>query len=281
MSELDYDLAERLNTLRDAGLYRELRRTDSPQCTRIILDGKSLLNFSSNDYLGLANDPLLKEAAIKAIEDYGAGSGSARLISGSLAPHAKLEESLAHFKRTEAALSFSSGYMAAIGAVTALLSKHDVLIIDKLVHACIIDAARLSGAKLRVFAHNDLNDLEDLLKWADRHSEAGSSKTRPRILIATESVFSMDGEVAPLAEIVRLKEQYGAWLMVDEAHATGVFGPTRRGLVEETNTGARIEIQMGTLGKALGSAGGYICGSRKLIDFLVNSARSFIFSTAP
>jgi 8-amino-7-oxononanoate synthase len=191
-----------------------------------------------------------------------------------------LEETLAHFKGTEAALSFSSGYATAVGTICALLGRDDVVVIDKLVHACIVDAARLSGAKLRVFAHNDLDDLENKLKWAVSDTRHPSPATR-HILIVTESIFSMDGDAAPLREMAALKEKYGAWLMVDEAHATGLYGKNRRGLAEELGVGGRIEVQMGTLGKALGAGGGYICGSRTLIDLLVNRARSFIFSTAP
>jgi 8-amino-7-oxononanoate synthase len=203
------------------------------------------------------------------------------LICGSLAPFHELEESLAAFKKTEAALTFSTGYAAAIGTICALLGKEDIIVIDKLVHACIVDAARLSGAKLRVFDHNDLNDLEDILKWADKNSKAESEKRKAEILVVTESIFSMDGDAAPLREIVGLKDKYGAWLMVDEAHATGLYGKNRRGLAEELGVSDQIEIQMGTLGKALGASGGYVCGSRALVDFLVNRARSFIFSTAP
>ncbi len=281
MSTLDQDLAERLCAWEARGLRRELRRIDSPQGTHITLDTRKLLNFSSNDYLGLANDPRIKEAATKALERYGAGSGASRLISGSLAIHTQLEEALAQFKRAEAALTFSSGYAAALGTIGALLGKGDVIIVDKLVHASLVDATRLCGAKLRVFRHNDLNDLEDILKWADGLAGDGQVSPRPRVLVVTESLFSMDGDRAPLREMVELKDRYGAWLMVDEAHATGVFGATRRGLAEEARVADRIEVQMGTLGKALGSAGGYICGSRTLVDFLINSARSFVFSTAP
>jgi 8-amino-7-oxononanoate synthase len=224
---------------------------------------------------------LLKLAAIKGIERYGAGSGASRLVCGSLAPHHELEQALAAFKGAEAALVFSTGYAAAIGVLGALLDAHDVIVIDKLVHACIVDAARLCGAEMRVFAHNDLNSLARILRWADRRNAGLSGKRRPRTLIVTESVFSMDGDFAPLRELVELKEKHAAWLMVDEAHATGLYGANRRGLAEEFGVSDRIEIQMGTLGKALGSAGGYICGSRGLIDYLVNRARSFIFSTAP
>jgi 8-amino-7-oxononanoate synthase len=284
MNGLDADLRHQLDELREQGLDRELRRVDSPPGERIVLDGKSLLNFSSNDYLGLANHPALKTAAIEAVNRYGAGAAASRLICGSLRPHHELEESIAAFKGSPAALSFANGYMAALGTICALLAKDDLLIIDRLVHACIVDAARLCGAKLRVFRHNDLNDLESILKWAQRASQPPQNKILPgkrRVLIVTESLFSMDGTVAPLREIADLKEKYGCWLMVDEAHATGLYGANRRGLAEELGVSSRIEIQMGTLGKAAGASGGYICGSRALIQYLVNRARTFVFSTAP
>jgi 8-amino-7-oxononanoate synthase len=281
VTSFDEDLNERLAALREQGLHRELRRVDSAQGPRLEIGGKTFLNFSSNDYLGLANHPALKEAAIRAVEKFGAGAGASRLICGSLAPFHELEEALAAFKKTEAALTFSTGYAAALGTITALIGKNDIIIVDKLVHACIVDAAKLSGAKLRVFDHNNLNDLEAKLKWADEFSKAESGKRKAEILVVTESIFSMDGDAAPLLEIVALKEKYGAWLMVDEAHATGVIGKNGRGLANELGVSEQIEIQMGTLGKALGASGGYICGSRTLIDFLVNRARSFIFSTAP
>ena len=283
MNDFDRELSQRLDGVRQQGLLRELRRVDSPQSPSIKIEGRTLLNFSSNDYLGLANEPALKEAAIKAVERYGAGAGGSRLICGALAPHQELDETLAVFKGTEAALSFSTGYAAAIGVICALLGKDDFLILDKLVHACIVDAARLCGAKLRVFDHNDLNDLEAKLKWAADRVQSPKTKVQsrePRTLVVTESVFSMDGDHAPLRELVGLKEKYGAWLMVDEAHATGLYGRNRRGLAEELGASSRIEVQMGTLGKALGASGGYICGSRVLIDYLINRARTFIFSTA-
>ena len=296
MSRFDEELRRRLDVLRRQNLLRELRRVDSAQGPRVEIGGRSFLNFSSNDYLGLAFHPALKEAAVKAVEKFGAGAGASRLICGSLAPFHELEEALAVFKQTEAALTFSTGYATAIGAIGALLGRGDIIILDKLVHASIVDAAKLSGAKIRVFAHNDLNDLEDKLRWANRRDELDESpfkiresgtcitrpsETKPQIFIVTESIFSMDGDAAPLREIVTLKEKYGAWLMLDEAHATGVIGKDGRGLADELGVSGGVEIQMGTLGKALGASGGYICGSRALIDFLVNRARSFIFSTAP
>src|SRR6266516_3178176 len=281
MSEFEQELAERLALIREQGLYRELRCVNSPQLAHTQVDSRTLLNFSSNDYLGLANDPALKAAAIKGIERYGAGSGASRLICGSLAPHHELEQAIAAFKGAEAALAFSSGYASALGTICALLDAHDVVIIDKLVHACVVDAARLCHAELRVFPHNDLESLAKILRWGDRRNASLSAKRRPRTLIVTESVFSMDGDFAPLRELVELKEQHGAWLMVDEAHATGLYGEKRRGLAEEFGVADRIEIQIGTLGKALGAAGGYVCGSRTMIEYMINRARSFIFSTAP
>ncbi len=274
----DDELGQRLDALREQNLFRELRRVDSPQSPHIKIGDTTFLNFSSNDYLGLANHPALKEAAVKAIETFGAGAGASRLICGSLAPFHKLEAALAQFKGTEAALTFSTGFATAQGVICALLGKDDVIILDKLVHASIVDAAKLSGAKIRVFAHNDLDDLEEKLKWAANASAASPAR---HVLIVTESIFSMDGDAAPLCEIVALKAKYGAWLMVDEAHATGILGKHGRGLADELGVSGQIEIQMGTLGKALGASGGYICGSQNLVDYLINRARSFIFSTAP
>ncbi len=281
MLSFDAELKQRLVALRQEGLHRELRRVDSAQGPRIEIGGRTFLNFSSNDYLGFANHPALKAAAMEAVEQFGAGAGASRLICGSLAPFHELEETLAAFKKTEAALTFSTGFAAALGTITALSGRDNIIILDKLVHASIVDAAKLSGAKLRIFGHNDLDDLDDKLKWAAKFTNAECGMRKAEILVVTESIFSMDGDAAPLREIVALKEKYGAWLMVDEAHATGILGKDGRGLADQLGVGDQIEVQMGTLGKALGSSGGFICGSRALIDFLVNRARSFVFSTAP
>jgi 8-amino-7-oxononanoate synthase len=285
MDTLATELQERLARLEAQGLQRQLRRFDGPQSAELRLGDQRLVNFSSNDYLGLASHPAVRSGAISAVERYGAGSGASRLICGSLAIHHALEEKLAEFKGTAAALTFSSGYAAALGTITALLTPRDIIVVDRLAHACIIDAARLSGATLRVFRHNDVEDLERMLDWAARRigPQPGSAAEaqRPRVLVVTESVFSMDGDLAPLPEVVRLKQAYGAWLMVDEAHATGLYGVRRRGRIEACGLGDQVEVQMGTLGKALGAAGGFICGSRPLIDYLVNRARSLVFSTAP
>jgi 8-amino-7-oxononanoate synthase len=281
MSGFEDELRSRLASIHEQGLSRQLRRVNSPQGTTIVLDGRLLLNFSSNDYLGLANHPALKEVAIKAVTEFGTGCGASRLISGSLAGHHQLEESLAAFKGTEAAVTFSSGHAAAIGTIPAIVGKQDAIVIDRLVHASIVDAARLSGATLRVFGHNDIDDLERALRRLDRRPSGDNGPAKGgRILVVTESVFSMDGDLAPLESIVELKDRYGAWLMVDEAHATGLFGKRRRGVLELAGLEDRVEVQMGTLGKALGSSGGFICGSRVLVNYLVNRARSFIFSTA-
>lgn len=279
--QLERVLHLELDAIQAQGLHRVLRQINSPASAHIRCDNQKLINFSSNDYLGMACHPAVRDAAKQAIEEFGAGSGASRLICGSLEPHHRLEQALANFKGTEAALAFSSGYATALGTIPALVRKHDVVVLDKLVHACIVDAAQLSGATLRVCRHNDLNHLESILRWATQQSSPHRPSKRPHILIATESVFSMDGDIAPLREMVGLKNRYSAWLMVDEAHATGLYGEHRRGLVDEFGLSAEVEIQMGTLGKALGSSGGFICGSTALIDFLTNRARSFVFSTAP
>jgi 8-amino-7-oxononanoate synthase len=266
---------EQLQTLRARSLERKLREIGSAQGPEVQIDGRLLINFSSNDYLGLANDSRLREAAIGAIKEFGVGAGASRLVSGTQSPHLRLENALAKWKEAEASLSFSSGYAAALGTVPALVNKDDVILLDKLCHASLIDGARLSGAIVRVFPHNHLGKLENHLEWA-RREHAGK-----RVLILTESVFSMDGDRAPLRELVELKRRFGALLLLDEAHAVGVIGPNGRGLASAENLNEDVDVQMGTLSKALGASGGYICGSRTLIEWLINRARSFIYSTAP
>ncbi len=243
---------------------------DSPQGPLLEHEGREFLNFSSNDYLGLAASAELKAALQEGVARYGAGSGASRLVCGSLRPHADLEAALADFKGAEAALTFSSGFAVPVGTLPALLGPGDTILMDKLSHACLVDAARLSGATLRIFPHNHLGKLERLLQTA-----------QGRVLIVTESIFSMDGDAAPLREIVELKDRYGAWLLVDEAHAVGVLGPQGRGLAAALGLEGRIELQMGTLSKALGLSGGYLAASRQVIDLLINRARSFIYTTAP
>ncbi len=267
--------AKDLEALRARSLDRHLREITVAQGPEVEIGARRFINFSSNDYLGLANDPRLREAATSAIDKFGVGAGASRLISGTQSPHLRLERALAKWKGTEAALCFSSGYAAALGTIPALVTKNDVVLLDKLCHASLIDGARLSGAVLRVFPHNHLAKLESHLEWARREHPA------KRVLVITESVFSMDGDHAPLRELVELKKRFGALLMLDEAHAIGVIGPNGRGLAAEENVSEEIDVQMGTLSKALGTSGGYICGPRTLIDWLINRARSFIYSTAP
>jgi 8-amino-7-oxononanoate synthase len=272
MSEI---FEEQLQALHARSLHRKLREIGSPQGPEVRIVGRELVNFSSNDYLGLAADPILRQAAIAAIEEFGVGAGASRLISGTQTPHVVLETTLAKWKRAPAAICFSSGYAAAVGTLPALASKEDVVILDKLCHASLIDGARLSGATLRVFPHNHLGKLESHLDWARReHPDA-------LLVVVTESIFSMDGDRAPLRELVDLKKRFGATLLLDEAHAIGVVGPHGRGLAAELGLEEQIDVQLGTLSKSLGVSGGYICGSRSLIDWLINRARAFIFSTAP
>ena len=267
--------AEELEALRKRALDRHLREITSAQGPEVVIAGRHFINFSSNDYLGLANDPRLREAAASAIDEFGVGAGASRLISGTQSPHLRLERALAKWKATEAALCFSSGYSTALGTIPALVTKNDVVLLDKLCHASLIDGAKLSGAILRVFPHNHVGKLESHLEWA-RGEHPGT-----RVLIITESVFSMDGDRAPLRELVELKKRFDASLMLDEAHAVGVIGPNGRGLAAAENVSEEVDIQMGTLSKALGTSGAYICGSRVLIEWLINRARSFIYSTAP
>ncbi|MEY2538642.1 MAG: 8-amino-7-oxononanoate synthase [Verrucomicrobiota bacterium] len=266
---------EELQALRAHSLQRKLREIGTAQGASVDLVGKRLVNFSSNDYLGLANDARLREAAIATIAEFGMGAGASRLISGTQSPHLRLENALAKWKGTQAALAFSSGYSAAVGTLPALATKNDIILLDKLCHASLIDGAKLSGAALRVFPHNHLGKLESQLEWARRE------RPQARIVIATESIFSMDGDRAPLAEMIGLKKRFRALLLLDEAHAIGVAGPNGRGLAAELGLDSEVDVQMGTLSKALGVSGGYICGRRTLIEWLINRARSFIFSTAP
>ncbi len=263
-------LTARLAQVRENGLYRVLRPVDGAQDTVVSLNGHDVLLFSSNNYLGLANHPALKRAAARAIEQFGCGSGASRLISGSMAVHHELEARLAAFKKTEAALVFPTGYHANVGVLSALMGPGDTILSDSLNHASIIDGCRLSRAEVRIYPHGDTHALNALL--------AARPPSGQR-LIVTDTVFSMDGDLAPLAELVALARRYDAWLMVDEAHATGVFGPHGGGLVEEAGLVDHVDIHMGTLGKALGGLGAYVAGSRVLIDWLVNRARSFIYTT--
>jgi 8-amino-7-oxononanoate synthase len=252
-------------------LLRKLRVTEGLVGSSVMLDGQRVILLCSNDYLGLAQHPALVEAACSAMKKHGFGAGASRLVSGNSPLHQRLEERIAEFKGTEAALLFNSGYAANTGIIPAVAAAGDVVLSDSLNHASIIDGCRMSKALIHVYRHRDMNHLEDLLIKAN---------AAMRKLIVTDGVFSMDGDIAPLPDLVRLAEQYGAMLMVDDAHATGVLGRGGKGTVEHFNLEGRVPIQMGTLGKALGSFGAYVAGSRELIDYLVNTSRSFIFSTA-
>jgi glycine C-acetyltransferase/8-amino-7-oxononanoate synthase len=264
-------LEDDLDDLRARGLWRRLRTIEGPEAAEVVVDGRRAILLCSNDYLGLATDPEVTAAAREALGRWGTGSGSSRLISGSLGIHGQLEELIAEWKRAERALVFSSGYHANLGVIQALVGRGDVVVSDELNHASLIDGCRLSRAEVRVYRHRDLDSLEEAL--------AASAGARRR-LVVTDSVFSMDGDRAPLEAICDAAELHGAAVMVDEAHATGVFGPTGAGLVEELGLRGRVLVQMGTLGKALGSFGAYVAGSTALVDLLVNRARTFIFTTA-
>lgn len=265
---------EELRKLQHEGLLRGLRPLDSPAGPHVERDGKALWNFASNDYLGLARHPRIEAALIEGVRKFGAGSTASRLVCGTLPPHRLLEEALAAAKQTEAALMFSSGFATSLGIIPAVVGKQDHVILDKLSHACLVDAARLSGAALRVFPHNDVAKLERLLV------SIRAKDAQARILVATESVFSMDGDLCPLREIVELIEKHDALLLLDEAHGFGVLGEHGMGLAEREGLQSRVTFQMGTLSKAAGLAGGYVAASREWIDLLVNRARSFIYSTA-
>ena len=262
---------EEVEDLRAKGLYREPRTVKGEQGSSVVMDGKRVVMLSSNNYLGLANHPRLKKASIDATLVYGTGSGASRLISGNMEIHQTLEKELALFKGTERALLFNSGYQANIGAISALAGEGDLILSDRLNHASIVDGCRLSRAEVRIYEHLNMDSLERILKRSSRFKKR---------LILTDSVFSMDGDIAPLPDIVDLAEKYSALLMVDDAHGTGVLGEKGKGAIEHFGLWGKVAIQMGTLSKALGSFGAYIAGSRDLIDYLVNKARSFIYTTA-
>ena len=264
-------IAAELQEIKRQGLYRQLRHVEGEQGPTIFLDGQEVLNLSSNNYLGLANHPAIRAAAKEAIDRYACGSGASRLISGNMTLHLELEESIAKLKGAEAALVFNSGFQANVGLLSTLVGEGDVIFSDALNHASIIDGCRLSRAEALIYPHCDLDRLESDLRRTQKNSKK---------LIVTETVFSMDGDIAPVREIADLAARFGAVVMVDEAHATGVFGPNGGGIVEEMGLGGQVLIQMGTLGKALGGFGAYVAGSRDLRDLLINRCRSFIFTTS-
>lgn len=260
-----------LSQLDERNLLRRLRVVDSYNGSRITINHSEMLLLCSNDYLGLANHPALRQAALLAMERYGFGAGASRLVSGTSALHQALENRLSLFKGTEAALVFNSGYAANTGIIPVIVGIGDLILSDSLNHASIVDGCRLSKAQVEVYPHKDSVQVETLLK---------NNLKAKRKLIVTDGVFSMDGDIAPLPDLVNLAEKYGAILMVDDAHGTGVLGQTGKGTVEHFGLSGRVHIQMGTLGKALGSFGAYAAGRKELIDLLINCSRSFIYSTA-
>lgn len=262
---------EELELLKQQGLYRSTRLVEGAQQSRVRLDGREVIMLCSNNYLGLADHPLLKDAAVRAVEKFGVSSAASRLVSGTMELHQELEVSIACFKGTEAALVFNSGYAANTGIIPALAGRGDLIFCDRLNHASIVDGCLLSRAKLLRYPHNDMETLRRLLE---------ENETNGRRLIVTDGVFSMDGDLAPLPRLVELKREFGALLMVDDAHGTGVLGLTGKGTAEHFGLLPDIDIHMGTLGKAFGSFGAYAAASLDIIEYLINTARSFIFSTS-
>ncbi|MGB9792211.1 MAG: glycine C-acetyltransferase [Thermacetogeniaceae bacterium] len=268
---LEKVLTERLEGLKRDGVFHLPPVIEGPQGPRVTILGKEVINLASNNYLGLATHPKLIEAAKKATEEYGVGAGAVRTIAGTLRLHVALEEKLAEFKRTEAALVFQSGFTSNMGVIESLFEEGDLIISDALNHASIIDGIRLTKADRKIYPHSDMNALEDILKASNGYRLK---------LIVTDGVFSMDGDIAKLPEIVELAERYGAIVMVDDAHASGVLGDHGRGTVDHFKLHGRVDIQVGTLSKAVGVLGGYVAGSRKLIEYLIHRGRPFLFSTA-
>jgi glycine C-acetyltransferase len=265
-------LSDQLTDLKQKGTYFKLRVLEDEQAPVCTFDGKKVINLASNNYLGLTTHPKLREAALEATKKYGVGSGAVRTIAGTMTLHMQLEERIARFKNVEACVVFQSGFAANAGTVSAILGKDDFIISDELNHASIIDGARLSRAKILVFRHKDMAHAEEQL---------ASVKDQPgRKLLITDGVFSMDGDVGPLPPLCELAEKYGAIMMVDDAHASGVLGRNGRGTVDHFKVHGRVDVQVGTLSKAIGALGGYVCGTRDLIEFLYHRARPFLFSTS-
>lgn len=265
-------LTAQLDDLRAKGTYFRLRVLEDEQGPVCRYDGREVINLASNNYLGLCNHPKLREAAIAATQRYGVGSGAVRTIAGTMRIHLELEEKIAAFKGVEACVVFQSGFTANAGTVSSILGKEDFILSDELNHASIIDGARLSKAKIKVFRHKDVAHCEELLKEVE--NEPG------RKLVITDGVFSMDGDIGPVDQLASLCERYGAIMMVDDAHASGVLGRNGRGSVDHFGCTSRVDVQVGTLSKAIGALGGYVCGSRDLIDYLYHRARPFLFSTS-
>lgn len=265
-------LTAALDELKAKGTYFRLRVLEDQQAPVCHYDGKQVINLASNNYLGLANHPKLIEAALKATRELGVGSGAVRTIAGTMKIHMDLEEKIARFKNVEACVVFQSGFAANAGTVSAILGKEDFILSDELNHASIIDGARLSRAKIKVFRHKDVAHCEELLQ--EVANEPG------RKLVITDGVFSMDGDIGPVDRLAPLAEKYGAIMMVDDAHASGVLGKNGRGSIDHFGMHGRVDVQVGTLSKAIGALGGYVCGSRDLIDYLYHRARPFLFSTS-
>jgi glycine C-acetyltransferase len=264
-------LDESLNDLRRQGLYRSLRVLDGEQAARTSIDHRQVVNLSSNNYLGLTTHPGLKARALEALHAFGVGTGSVRTIAGTMAIHMELERRLAVFKHTEAAVVFQSGFTANAGTVSSLLGREDVIVSDELNHASIIDGARLSRATIKVFPHRNVSAAREIVAALPREQ---------RKLLITDGVFSMDGDLGPLPELCDLADEFGCIMMVDDAHASGVFGRNGRGTVDHFGMHGRVDVQVGTLSKALGALGGYVAGSKSLIEFLYHRARPFLFSTS-
>ena len=271
LNPLDY-ISDTLGDLRARGVAPKLRVLEGEQRPLCVFDGREVINLASNNYLGLTSHKALRKASIEAVRKLGVGAGAVRTIAGTMKLHMELEEQIARFKHVEACVVFQSGFTANAGTVSAVLGKDDLIISDELNHASIIDGARLSKATIKVFKHKDVEDCERIL---DEHASFPGKK-----LIITDGVFSMDGDIAPLPRLCDLAEKYGCIMMVDDAHASGVLGRGGRGSVDHFNCHGRVHIQVGTLSKAIGSMGGYVCGSRDLIDYLYLRARPFLFSTS-
>ena len=265
-------LTDQLNELKSKGTHFRLRVLEDEQAPVCTFDGKKVINLASNNYLGLTTHPKLRQAALEATKKYGVGSGAVRTIAGTMKIHMELEEKIARFKNVEACVVFQSGFAANAGTVSAILGKDDFIVSDELNHASIIDGARLSKAKILVFRHKDMAHAEEHL---------ASLKNLPgRKLLITDGVFSMDGDIGPLPALCELAEKYGAIMMVDDAHASGVLGRNGRGTIDHFHVHGRVDVQVGTLSKAIGALGGYVCGSKDLIDYLYHRARPFLFSTS-
>jgi glycine C-acetyltransferase len=270
-------LTDELSALREQGLYRRLRVLDGEQKAHTSVDHRSVVNLSSNNYLGLTTHPALREQALEALQTLGVGTGSVRPIAGTMAIHMELEQRLAAFKKTEAAVVFQSGFTANAGTVSSILGREDVIVSDELNHASIIDGARLSRATIKVFPHRDVSAARKILE--DLPPPPGSGPRR-RTLLITDGVFSMDGDLGPLPALCDLADEFGCVMMVDDAHASGVFGSNGRGTVDHFGMHGRVDVQVGTLSKAIGALGGYVAGSRSLVEFLYHRARPFLFSTS-